>query len=278
MSVGWHWRPPGREPGADAALMNNPAHAADPDGPAYSVIVYEYPSTSASALICGWNTCSTGCSSSLARRFPPAPGCRHRLVRPARRLRAHRHQGALLQDLERQRLALGALRDHPGVAQDALEGMLREMEKVAQTLSATGKTGQSLRENEWLTSLRGRLSVAGGAIQVDMPSYYSWQHKPQAARCADCRPGPRPSSPVRRPDAGAAPVARVRPQERHRGRAGRLPADAGRQAVPDAARVVDPAHGVFPEISANKYMIWIRFSTQDGISSPSRWRGTCPSR
>ena len=66
-----------------------------------------------------------------------------------------------------------------------LEGMLREMEKVAQTLSATGKTGQSLRENEWLTSLRGRLSVAGGAIQVDMPSYYSWQHKPQAARCAD---------------------------------------------------------------------------------------------
>lgn len=31
---------------------------------------------------------------------------------------------------------------------------------------------------------------------------------------------------------------------------------------------VDPAHGVFPEISANKYMIWIRFSTQDGDFKP----------
>ncbi len=65
-------------------------------------------------------------------------------------------KGAVLQDLERQRMALVGLRDHPGVAQDALEAMLREMEKVTTALAAPGKTGQSLRENEWLTSLRGR--------------------------------------------------------------------------------------------------------------------------
>ena len=79
-------------------------------------------------------------------------------------------KGSVLQDLERQRVALVGLRDHPGVAQDALEGMLRELEKVASALAAPGKTGQSLRENEWLTSLRGRLAVPGGATQVDMPS------------------------------------------------------------------------------------------------------------
>ncbi|AUT45838.1 cell division protein ZapD [Achromobacter sp. AONIH1] len=178
-------------------------------------------------------------------------------------------KGALLQDLERQRLALGALRDHPGVAQDALEGMLREMEKVAQTLSATGKTGQSLRENEWLTSLRGRLSVAGGAIQVDMPSYYSWQHKPQAARCADLQAWTAPFVPLYD---GLTLALRLL---RESGRKSDTVAEQGayQQMLGgkqfQMLRVwVDPAHGVFPEISANKYMIWIRFSTQDGDFKP----------
>jgi cell division protein ZapD len=31
---------------------------------------------------------------------------------------------------------------------------------------------------------------------------------------------------------------------------------------------VDPALGVFPEISANKYVIWVRFSTQDNKTKP----------
>lgn len=33
---------------------------------------------------------------------------------------------------------------------------------------------------------------------------------------------------------------------------------------------VDPSLGVFPEISANKYMVWIRFSTQDGEVKPQQ--------
>lgn len=31
---------------------------------------------------------------------------------------------------------------------------------------------------------------------------------------------------------------------------------------------VDPTQGAFPEISANKHMIWIRFSCQDGELKP----------
>jgi len=33
---------------------------------------------------------------------------------------------------------------------------------------------------------------------------------------------------------------------------------------------IDPTQGVFPEISANKYMIWIRFSAQDGDAKPQQ--------
>jgi cell division protein ZapD len=32
--------------------------------------------------------------------------------------------------------------------------------------------------------------------------------------------------------------------------------------------LVDASAGVFPEISANKYMVWIRYSTQQGDQRP----------
>src|SRR5690606_19926385 len=103
---------------------------------------------------------------------------------------------SVLQDLERQRSALVALRDHPGVAQDALEAMLGEMERTVSTLAGQGRAGQPLRENEWLVSLRGRLAVPGGATQVDMPSYYAWQNKPEAGRCADLQTWTTPLRPL----------------------------------------------------------------------------------
>jgi cell division protein ZapD len=31
---------------------------------------------------------------------------------------------------------------------------------------------------------------------------------------------------------------------------------------------LDPQWGVFPEMSANKYMVWVRFSEQDGEIKP----------
>ena len=178
-------------------------------------------------------------------------------------------KSSVLQDVERQRAALSALRDHPDVAQDTLDEMLREMERAAGALSAQGKTGQALRENEWLVSLRGRLAVPGGATQVDMPSYHAWQHKPAEVRRADLQ-------------AWAAPL-----QALHDGLAlaMRLLRESGRQTPTLAEqggyqqmlggktyqllRVwIDPEQGVFPEISANKYMVWIRFSTQDGELKP----------
>lgn len=186
-------------------------------------------------------------------------------------------KGAVLQDLERQRVALVGLRDHPGVAQDALEGMLRELEKVSSTLAAPGKTGQSLRENEWLTSLRGRLAVPGGATQVDMPSYYAWQQKPEAARCADLQAWLAPFIPL---FDGLTMALRLL---RESGRKTDIVAEQGayQQMLGgkqyQLLRVwVDQAQGVFPEISANKYMIWIRFSTQDGEFKPQQVARSIP--
>lgn len=174
-------------------------------------------------------------------------------------------KGAVLQDLERQRLNLAALREHPDVDPAALDAMLREIERVFTALSVAGKTGQSLRENEWLSSLRGRLAMPSGATQVDMPSYYAWQTKAESLRLADLHNWMQPFQPLQE---GLALALRLL---RESGRRGEAVAEQGAyqqmlNGKPhQLLRVwVDPGSACFPEISANKYMVWIRFSSQDG--------------
>lgn len=178
-------------------------------------------------------------------------------------------KGSVLQDLERQRLALVGLREHPGVAQDALESTLSDLERVVVTLAAQGKIGQPLRENDWLNSVRGRLSVPGCAAQVDMPSYHFWQHKPEAERNVDLNRWIACLMPLY--DGLTAALRLLRES----GRTSEILAEGGSYQQMLSGKVyqllrvwVDPTQGAFPEISANKHMIWIRFSCQDGELKP----------
>ena len=49
-------------------------------------------------------------------------------------------------------------------------------------VAAQGKTGQNVRDNEWLMSIRGRTIIPGGACEFDLPSYYAWQQRPAEQR------------------------------------------------------------------------------------------------
>ncbi|HEY0296258.1 MAG TPA: cell division protein ZapD [Bordetella sp.] len=178
-------------------------------------------------------------------------------------------KGSILQDIERQRMGLTPLRGHPEVAQDALETMLGDMERVIGVLTSQGKTGQALRENEWLASLRGRLSVAGGSTQMDVPSFYAWQQKPIEARRVDLA---RWIDTLMGLCEGLALVLRLL---RENGVKSQAVAEQGAYQQMLGGKTyqllriwVDPAQGVFPEISANKYMIWVRYATQDGELKP----------
>ena len=178
-------------------------------------------------------------------------------------------KGSVLQDLERQRLVLVGLKDHPGVDAKTLTSMLSEIEKAAANLNASGRTGQSLRENEWLTSLLGRLVVPGGGTQVDLPSFHAWQSLPEAKRHADLRRWIATLMPVQ---IGISIVLRLL---RESGEAVNAVAPQGAYQQMLAGKTyqllrvwVDDSAGVFPEISANKYMVWIRYSAQQGDQRP----------
>ncbi len=178
-------------------------------------------------------------------------------------------RGSVLQDLDRQRAALAALRQHPGVDTAAVEKMLADIEKACAELGAQGRVGQVLRDNEWLASLRGRLTVPGGSSPADIPSYYAWQIKPLHTRMKDLQQWINPFMPLYN---GLALILRLLRESGN-------PVDAAAEQGSyqemltgksfQLLRVwVDPALGVFPEMSANKYVIWVRFSMQDNELKP----------
>lgn len=178
-------------------------------------------------------------------------------------------KGSVLQDLERQRTVLIGLKDHPGVESKTLNAMLNEIERVAANLNAAGKTGQILRENEWLASLRGRLAVPGGGTQVDMPSFHAWQYRPEIERCADLQHWMSSLVPLQE---GISIVLRLL---RESGQAENAVAPQGAYQQMLAGKVyqllrvwVEESACTFPEISANKYMVWIRFASQGGDQKP----------
>ncbi len=82
----------------------------------------------------------------------------------------------LLQELERQKRALASLHNNPAISEQALDGILSEIEHASSNLLAiTGKVGTTLRENEWLMGIKQRASMPGGTCQFDLPSYHYWQ-------------------------------------------------------------------------------------------------------
>jgi len=175
----------------------------------------------------------------------------------------------LLQDLERYRQSLCSLRDHPDVDRQALDAMLANIEQVASSLVAQGKAGMPLRQNEWLTSIRSRLAIPGGACEFDVPSYHAWKHKPAEQRVQDLAQWVEPFLPMRD---GLAIVLKML---RESGRQVSVMAEGGafQQMLGGKAyqllRIrVDEGLGVFPEVSANKYMVSVRFSSQGGDMKP----------
>jgi cell division protein ZapD len=92
----------------------------------------------------------------------------------------------LLKDLERHKLEYQGFRGNPGVSQDALDAVLGRIEHAFNALNALpGKAGAALASNEFLMSIRSRISIPGGTCEFDLPAYFAWQQQDAAKRRAD---------------------------------------------------------------------------------------------
>lgn len=174
-------------------------------------------------------------------------------------------KGDLLQELERQRQSLMGLRNNPQVAQEALAGVLGDIEQSQQSLNAApGKAGQHLRDNEWLTSIRSRAGIPGGTCEFDLPSYHAWLMLDADSRRRDLHSWVQP---LQKFSIAIGIVLRLL---RESGQHTRQVASQGsfqqtlqgRSYALLQVRVAGDAEAI-PEISANRYMLWIRFTASD---------------
>jgi cell division protein ZapD len=184
----------------------------------------------------------------------------------------------LLQELERQKQTLLSFKSNPNVQAERLNEVLSDVDRSSAALiAAQGKTGQNVRENEWLMSIRGRTIIPGGACEFDLPSYYAWQHRSPQQRFNDISGWFAPMAPLF--DA----IIVVLRLLRESCRSTTVVAQAGSYQQMLQGKVyqmlrltVDDALGVIPEISANKYMLWVRFTAQDGDMKPKSFENDVP--
>jgi cell division protein ZapD len=90
----------------------------------------------------------------------------------------------LLKELERHRTQLLGYRGNPHISEAALDVMVSRIDHAFNGLNLLqGKAGQSLASNDWLMSIRSRISIPGGTCEFDLPAYYAWQqHVPERRR------------------------------------------------------------------------------------------------
>ena len=179
-------------------------------------------------------------------------------------------KGELLQELERDKQSLVALRNDPRVAQDALQQILGDIDAAQAALNASaGKAGQHLRENEWLMSVRSRSIIPGGTCEFDLPSYHAWLTRSREERVQDLRNWVQPLTYFQSALAIVLRLLREGAQHSHHTAA----MGSFQQMLQGKAqallqvRVAGELQAI-PEISANKYMLWIRFTRADHDLKP----------
>lgn len=167
----------------------------------------------------------------------------------------------LLQELERQKRALAALHNNPAISERALDNILSEIETAsASLLSMNGKTGQHLRDNEWLMGIKQRANMPGGTCQFDLPSYHFWLEQAPNARRECLMTWLSPLMPL---NSGLEVVLRLL---RDSGKVMNFMAHNGTFQQMQGGRIAQLLRvslsrelACIPEVGANKYAINIRF-------------------
>ncbi|HWP20281.1 MAG TPA: cell division protein ZapD [Burkholderiaceae bacterium] len=181
----------------------------------------------------------------------------------------------LLKELERQKGILNGFRGNPSIQEEVLDQVIGRIDHAFQGLNqAPGKAGQALTTNEWLMSIRSRISIPGGTCEFDLPAYYAWQQSPLERRQADLQQWVSTLTPF------AEALKLLLGLLRDSGVPHKVMAQNGQyqQSLPAGKTYqllrmrIDPSLGLIPEISGHRLMVSIRLMRQepDGRVRPAQ--------
>ena len=186
----------------------------------------------------------------------------------------------LLQELDKHKTQLSFLQGNPNIDQHALQATLSSLDRCAVALRTdTQKLGQALRDNDWLMSIKQRASIPGGVCEFDLPSYHHWLDLGEDRRRTDFDNWLSRLMPMHEA------IAMILQLLRGSGQVLSLVATNGayQQQLssnkPAQLLRLEIEHSdCFPEVSANKYAINIRFQKLDFVQKPKQCEDNIPFR
>ena len=92
-------------------------------------------------------------------------------------------KGELIAELERHSLCLERLRQREGVDQTQLGEVVARLRQLLDRLHGfPGQPGQALRHHDLLSTFRQRAAIPGGAAPFDLPALHCWLQQPHEHR------------------------------------------------------------------------------------------------
>lgn len=180
----------------------------------------------------------------------------------------------LLQELTRQRSVMQILKEKKVIDAEKIDLLIGDIDEISKQIQEDNtKLGQHMRINEWLMNIKQRTMIPGGIAKVDMPSFQHWLAMPVNKRREDIAQWLKPLLPVQQAVYIILHILRGSGKTKseiapagvfHQLLGGNKPSQMLRIQIPDDAPY-------FPEVSANKYAINIRFHQLDNSKKPQKF-------
>ena len=185
----------------------------------------------------------------------------------------------LLKEFERQKYALNGLKSSQKVDQEALTQTLSEIDKAALNVNqSVGKPNALITESEWLNAIRTRLNIPGGTSPIDLPSYHAWKNTSSTQRRELLEKYIAPLLPWQEACQIFLRLLRqsgeAKDVQAHHGAYQQAPSGKVYQLM----RIAVEDDTLFSEISANKYLLSIRFLRIDQDKKPQTINEDVPFR
>jgi cell division protein ZapD len=150
------------------------------------------------------------------------------------------------------------------VDQEALSQTISEIDAVGNSInSSMGRPNLVISESEWLNAIRTRLNIPGGTSPIDLPSYHAWKNSPSTERRTLLENFVRPLLPWQEACQLFLRLLRQSGEAKemlaHNGSFQQAPSGKVYQLM----RLTVEDDTLFSEISANKYLLSIRFLKAD---------------
>ncbi len=174
----------------------------------------------------------------------------------------------LLQELERQKSYLSYLRNNPNISAQALNETIDKLERgIAAFKEDAAKAGQLLRENEWLMSVKKRAMIPGGVCEFDLPIFHHWLNLSEQKRKSDFDQWLARLMPIYQAIEVILHILRGSGEQvKYTAQKGMFQQMLNGAKPAQLLRIVLEDGVCYPEISANKYAISIRFYSLDLVN------------